>query len=535
MTATAFDLFSEACERFWDAQGKGRPSAAAGSIAVDLMHDNVWYLRLNLHLAKILQRRTGARIVGIMHDWAPPLVEYRPDVNRRLAAAHGVDEIIDLDDVGADAPPHPDDEAAIRALRAALQAARGLTGGALRAALFDLGDDPDFGWLAYDTVIRTKQTPTLERLDEEACAQFERLLRETLLLRRACETHDVRQSVCGHIEYHPYAALAQSVIDRGGEAFFLWPLVPGTVRRFTDRESLRHNRDRDFLTLYEDEVRSRYDPALPGVAAFAAAFRARLSATRAYTKSNQQADARLDRQAFHDLYGLDARKPTACILSQALSDAVHANGAMLFDDFGQWLVQALDAAVEGGDANLVLKVHPRDRVYNVDGFVAELIRRYDACPNVAILPSAVQNAEIVAHAQTVTTVHGTPGYELAIDGASTVIAGRARYSGLGIASEPSDPQRYLDELFCRTPSETRAPDAGERAMTFAFAEFCLFRAPCLFVRYDVTRPPLNAPYWREQAFVYGTLSLQDDPFFLAVERMLHYETPILLRNGAFGG
>ncbi len=538
MTApTPLQAYVEANAAFWDAHVP--PSSGGGTILVDLMHDNQWYLRWNLLTAKYLQMIHGGSIWGLLHHWQTPLLEYDPNINRDLAVSFGVDRVLDLDERrrALEASPGPQEQRKMAAFEAQLSQLEGLEHTALRQALLALAPDgdPDFGWLAYDTHLRSKRMATVHRWDESSQAAFIDLYWWKLLCQRMADTQRFSRCVVGHIEYAPYAFFAQAAIEAGGEAYFLWPLVPGTLRVFRDRESLRLNRDANFVDFYESQIASKIAVDAPQVQRFWQGFRSRFAATRAYQRDNQRSSAQFDRATFLGSLGLDPNKRSVCLLSQALSDAVHANGPMIFDDFGDWIVRSVDHAAMSGNFNLMVKIHPRDRVYSRDGFVADLVRQYDHAPNISILTRTVENAEIIAHCDAVSTVHGTPGYEFTMMGAHSILAGAARYSGLGVCAEPATRDDYFEALGRVSPTAGEREDAQRKALVFAFAEFCVMRAPTLFVRRDKVRVKASDRFWREEALVVSTTTIEDDPFYHCVLQMAHGDHVHLCRHVHLGG
>ncbi|MEM6550361.1 MAG: hypothetical protein AAF713_21920 [Pseudomonadota bacterium] len=523
---TNLDQFLAANRGFWDAVGVAVPPGG-GAILVDLMHDNQWYLRWNLITAKYLQLFYGGRIVGLLHHWPSPTVDYRPDFNAALASSYGIDEILDLDRVAETLADQP----AMAEFETVLCAVSAKQGAPLRRALMAL-EAPfcrDFGWLAYDTVIRSNYHATLDRLSDDQQNALRRLYAQGLAIAQICGDRGVTRCVLGHIEYLPYAAIAHQAIRAGGEAYFLWPLVPGTLRVFRDLDSLGQNRDERFLDLYQDRIRGRVGRYDPRFQRFMAGFKAKFAGVRGYRNNNQQDGASSDRAAFLGHFRLDPAKRTVCLFSQALSDAVHANGPMIFDDFGQWIRATLEQARAMPEVNVLVKVHPRERTYSRDGFMQAMIREFAAFPNIAILPRTVENAELIAHCDAGVTVHGTPGYEMVMQGLDMVIAGQSRYSGLGICSEPRDADGYFDAL--AQPNGTGTPDSRrEAAELFAYAEFCLMRSPSLLVRPDTARLPDKHPVWGFEAANLRGVTVEDDPYFRALERICDRGENLIIRE-----
>ena len=532
--ADSFLEFYNANSAFWEGQ---KSSAGEGTIFVDIMHDNQWYLRWNLLVAKYIQKLYGGRIVAVQHHWETPTMAYDAELNMAIAASYCVDEIVDLDqDVHLLRRNLTEtEEAALESFTEQFTHLSELEGGELRQALLSLegAGNPDFGWLTYDTFIRSRQVATIETWSSE----LERTLTQSfywqLLVQRYAETYRMKFAVLGHVEYAPYAYFAQQAIDAGGQAFFMWPLVSGTLRIFRDRASLRQNRSVDFIESFQETILGAVALNHPKLEQFWDTFRVKFAANRAYKKDNLNDAASLSREEFLGAYGLNPNIRSVCLMSQALSDAVHANGPMVFDDFGQWILRTLEMCADRDDINLLVKVHPRDRVYSRDKFMADLIRKFDSATNLAILPRTVENADIVQNCDAVSTVHGTPGYELPLQGARAIIAGQSRYSGLGIAEQPTTEGEYLDSLLGKFDRNFDDASAKSAALMFAATEFNVFRCPSLFIRTDKVRVPPNAPFWREEAVSVSTLNVEDDPFFWALKDMCEMNRTHMLRLSFF--
>lgn len=530
-SSTHLDKFAEANANFWATQAY--PKAEGKTIFVDIMHDNQWYVRWNLQTAKYLQKIYGGRIVALQHHWETPTVSYDAELNAVLAASYGVDEIIDLDMRLETLKSHltVEEQAMLDEFDVQLLYLKGLEGGTLRQALQTMegGGNPDFGWLAYDTYIRTKRISTIYKLDDEIIEAYRSYLLWLLLVRRLASNRNLFRCVLGHIEYAPYAFFAHEAIDAGGEAYFMWPLVPGTLRAFRDRASLRQNRDANYVDFFKKEIIDNIRPDHPRVEEFWRGFREKFAATRSYQRDNQQDESALSREEFLAIYELqDVR--TVCLMSQALSDAVHSNGPMVFDDFGRWIWETFERCENRDDVNVLVKVHPRDRVYSRDQFIPDLIRRFDSAKNLRVLPRTVENSDIVANCDAIVTVHGTPGYELPLLGAESIIAGQSRYSGLGICNEPKTKEEYFDAITGVRPQPLSKEEARERALLFAFAEFTVFKSPCLFIRTDKVRMPANSPFWLEERQRVLTMNVEDDPYFWAMLDLCRNRRTHLLRK-----
>ena len=154
--------------------------------------------------------------------------------------------------------------------------------------------------------------------------------------------------------------------------------------------------------------------------------------------------------------GLDPAKKTAVIFSHILYDATFFYGESLYDDYEQWLVETVRAAIANPKLNWVVKVHPvnvwRSRMDNAEmvQLEAETLRR-----NFGTLPDHVKMMAADTPINTFSlfnvidyglTVRGTIGMELPCFGVPVVSAGTGRYSGRGFTIDPKSRDEYVDLL-----------------------------------------------------------------------------------------
>ena len=150
--------------------------------------------------------------------------------------------------------------------------------------------------------------------------------------------------------------------------------------------------------------------------------------------------------------GLDPAKKTAVIFCHILYDATFFYGESLFEDYEQWTVETVRAAIANPNLNWVVKVHPVNVWRSkMDGTAlvqleAETLRRHfgDLPPHVKIMPAdtAINTFSLFDVIDYGLTVRGTIGMELPCFGIPVVTAGTGRYAGRGFTSDPASRAEY---------------------------------------------------------------------------------------------
>jgi hypothetical protein len=154
--------------------------------------------------------------------------------------------------------------------------------------------------------------------------------------------------------------------------------------------------------------------------------------------------------------GLDPARRTAVIFAHVLWDASLFFGVDLFENYADWFVQAVGAAVENDRVNWIVKAHPsnvfRSAHGDVQGECSELVLLREHFPE---LPSHVKLLQPETKISTVSlyrfadygvTVRGTPGMEMACFGKSVFTAGTGTYAGLGFTHDSESPAQFLERL-----------------------------------------------------------------------------------------
>lgn len=143
---------------------------------------------------------------------------------------------------------------------------------------------------------------------------------------------------------------------------------------------------------------------------------------------------------------LDPAKKTAVIFCHILYDATFFYGESLYEDYEQWMVETVRAAIANPSLNWIVKVHPaniwRSRMDGAHAvqLEAEVLRKhFGKLPDhVKIMPAetGVNTFSLFDVIDYGLTVRGTIGMELPCFGIPVVTAGTGRYSGRGFTSDP---------------------------------------------------------------------------------------------------
>jgi hypothetical protein len=171
--------------------------------------------------------------------------------------------------------------------------------------------------------------------------------------------------------------------------------------------------------------------------------------------------------------GLDPARKTAVIFCHILYDATFFYGESLFEDYEQWLVETVRAAIANPAINWVVKVHPvnvwRSRMDGAELVQLEaqtLRKHFGALPEHVKLMAAdtpVNTFSLFDIADYGLTVRGTIGMELPCFGVPVVTAGTGRYSGRGFTIEPPTREKYAALL----ATLQNVPRFGEEAIRLA--------------------------------------------------------------------
>lgn len=199
---------------------------------------------------------------------------------------------------------------------------------------------------------------------------------------------------------------------------------------------------------------------------------------------------------------LDPARPTAVLFSHVLWDANLFYGKDVFENYGEWFIETVKAAVANPRLNWLIKLHPANlwkrKISGVTDEFGEmrLIREQigELPDHVRILlpDTPVSTLSLFRMVDVGITVRGSIGYELPCFGVPVITAGTGRYSGFGFTEDHATRESYLARMACleRTPRLTS--DRVHRARVHAHALFVLrpwiYRSFRTEIRADVSDP-----------------------------------------------
>ena len=154
--------------------------------------------------------------------------------------------------------------------------------------------------------------------------------------------------------------------------------------------------------------------------------------------------------------GLDPARPTAVVFAHVLWDASLFFGVDLFENYEDWLVQTVGAAIANDRVDWVIKAHPsnvfRSAHGDVVGECSEIVVLNEHFPDlpehVKVLrpETKISTLSLYRAADYGVTVRGTPGMEMACFGKPVFTAGTGTYAGLGFTYDSDSPAEFLQRL-----------------------------------------------------------------------------------------
>lgn len=164
-----------------------------------------------------------------------------------------------------------------------------------------------------------------------------------------------------------------------------------------------------------------------------------------------------------------------------------------FDSMLSWVEHAVRLAGELDDAELVVRVHPAERLWNSRQSMATLIRERlgEPPPNVHVIPpdEPLSSYTLVAMSDLVLTYATTVGLEAATRGVPVAVAADAHYRGRGFTIDLAG------------PADLRAAMAAPQAMSEEETELALRYAFTYFFRTMIPFDPVKAAGGRPQEIV----------------------------------
>lgn len=411
---------------------------------VGLYRDNVFEAKLGLALAAALGSQGVRQVVSIPNDRAHRL--------RRYAKAFGVREVIAHDGIALSALEHEECDGIARQLLAGPLDFESIKRWTFRG--FAIGNH------VLSTLIRV----TFDGSPDLALEENETLLASILaeVVENVVRSEHLMAKIrpgtllVQEANYSRSGPLVDVALEHGVDVIqtvTTWRDGALMSKRLTQatRRVDAHSVAPETLTLLSKEPwDQRHEQEL------ADDFAARYGGRYAVGRQNQPKTERRSRRDIQNELGLDPERRTCVIFSHVLWDASLFFGVDLFDNYGEWLVASVAAAVDNPRVNWIVKAHPANVFLETHGFAAPqssemtlLNKNFGHLPeHIKVLPpdTKISTLSIYEFADVGVTVRGTPGMEIACFGKPAVTCGTGAYSGLGFTYDSASQCEYLERL-----------------------------------------------------------------------------------------
>lgn len=530
-----FDQMCLAADSFW--QLNTLPATDGPIIYADLLAQDIRVGIRVLTLASAIRRHTPARIVAVVGPdpyWRDMIWSYY-DVERlkQLARAHGVDDIIDLNQVV---------ERSIGGESTFVVAGREITIPERTAV-----DPQRYADIAEATHLRALRIPvvTPEVAASDEYARLEARNQHYARVYDALMGADCAAYVTSHVDYHQWGFGVDAAMRSDVPVFHLqstgslkcYALFPETADRSM---TARMNWTLQIADHFERYVWPARD-ALRRSAEIIA-FRAKMNHGRpawwrgggtiselGFRSETERASVR--EHAMRKL-GFDPAKPVVAVYSHAISDAVNSN-LEIFDDLAAWFTGTARFAVERDDANWLFLDHPAQENYDGTMMFEGIAEEHAAHPHLVFRRSMELTKNVLwSLVDLAVTVRGSISNEFPAYGVPALQAGWSEWSHVGFSMR-ADSQAEYWELLGGSIARLRA---GERLITDEQIERA--RLWLWHYRSESDVPSAFVPHWEssqgEQLYRAIRLALMQveadgDAGLVAVRRMLTRRDPFLLR------
>lgn len=296
------------------------------------------------------------------------------------------------------------------------------------------------GDLFYDTYLRQENIPTIDLEERKFRKFFETSVADTLFWDQRLRTQPIKAVVASHSCFN-YAIPLRFALKYGVGAFvsgedFLYRLSDD--RPFTHTEILDYP---EIFAHFNPETRNRV--LAEGEKLLERRFAGKIYPGADISSSSVQS-YRLSEISERVLHATDV--PKVLIAPHAFSDGPHGRGLALLPDFWEWL-EFLGRKSRDTKYEWYIKNHPD--VFRGDRpIIDEFLGRF---PHITLVPDNVTHHQLISEGITaVVTVHGTIGFEYALQGVSVInssaVNPHIRYSFNHHPQTVSELEALLDNL-----------------------------------------------------------------------------------------
>ncbi len=179
-------------------------------------------------------------------------------------------------------------------------------------------------------------------------------------------------------------------------------------------------------------------------------------------------------RALLESLGLDPDKPTAALFPNLTFDTAVLDRDRAFSSVSDWALRTVAFFAEHPEWQLVVRVHPVEKVWSEE-FLGEILRRrWPVLPgNVRIVESEepLSSYRLLDAAQLGLYYTGTLGFEMAMFGIQALTPARPLYGDMGFTREPATADVYFEAIRCAfaDPEGTKMTEA-EMARAWCFAD-----------------------------------------------------------------
>ena len=161
------------------------------------------------------------------------------------------------------------------------------------------------------------------------------------------------------------------------------------------------------------------------------------------TKANLSRNVFLNKFAKKKIY-----KKIIIFAPHAFSDAPHGAGYNLcFKDFYSYFTETIDHILEikNDDVLWVVRPHPLSKAYGEKNIAEDYLKKFNK-KNLILCPKGISTKNLLRICDTVITMKGIIGLELAVIGKMPITCGYPPYSNFGIAIEANSKKKYFNIL-----------------------------------------------------------------------------------------
>jgi hypothetical protein len=415
-------------------------------IVVDLYHDDSEYIRLNLLIAKYLQRRFGGTILGVTQDspQARSIIRFQNWQNlQRVAYSFGVDEILTV---------NIDEERCLSRKNDFFSNAliKGKEG--IQKALLNYISPAGLplGMYAYENYLRSQMVETVTRCDDDLVYSINEAFALEEFFAKLFREKKCSWVVSGHMDYNFWAIMCHMALLASVPVAYSHPLTP---ELYVFKDAPTHAKPVQILCRFADtqvfnEILWPQREKLRQVTeSLSRGARLGFKTPNWWLRpSSSSIDKSHLCAAVRNRFGWrDLNKPIVSICSHAFSDAPLSD-INAHEDYFTWIVETIAFAKDDSTKYWLFKRHPHDHVYNRTDASGSLYHVLTGIDHIRAVGDELTREELFAVTDLAVTVRGSLGYDMPAQGIPCLLAGHSSYSELGFCSVADSRELYKSKL-----------------------------------------------------------------------------------------